>query len=474
MVSKNDVTAQPAPAQEARHRRWLTGLGTLALVVGGGPVGAIEPEQILSYNIGKLAIQPQADISAQFWGNLLYGAENPSPGGPVTMDREINGQVVPVTFLTPPEAGVESDLLWYLSPGFELQYGANPENSLSLGYFHDFILYTENGDFNGNQDRVQFDARMELGRFTVVGYNSVAWLDTILGGSTAVVRREPIRRQVWTDNYQITYDSSVKTDVYVIFNHSAVNYLEVVNLYNQATLRGTVGATYKPTERIGLFSEISGGHTDVSETSPLQPPGEDSWVYGGFVGVRGTFTPRITGTVKVGYETRDFTGPDTQGDGGGPAVGVGLTYTPTQRLLVKLDYNRFVGVSPQFAGQSTKNGVLSLSGTQQLGVTGRWAMVGRFGASFGSFSTLSSTGTGVVDTPTGPQVVEFPVDYGRDDRTYTASLGVQFQPRAWVTALFAYSFEKYETQFDDEYAALRTGLNDYVLNRVILQVSVGY
>lgn len=149
--------------------------------------------------------------------------------------------------------------MWYLSPGFELQYGANPENSLSLGYFHDFILYTENGDFNGNQDRVQFDARMELGRFTVVGYNSVAWLDTILGGSTAVVRREPIRRQVWTDNYQITYDSSVKTDVYVIFNHSAVNYLEVVNLYNQATLRGTVGATYKPTERIGLFSEISGG-----------------------------------------------------------------------------------------------------------------------------------------------------------------------------------------------------------------------
>lgn len=66
------------------------------------------------------------------------------------------------------------------------------------------------------------------------------------------------------------------------------------------------------------------------------------------------------------------------------------------------------------------------------------------------------------------------MDYGRDDRTYTASLGVQFQPRAWVTALFAYSFEKYETQFDDEYAALRTGLNDYVLNRVILQVSVGY
>ncbi|MBN8247022.1 MAG: outer membrane beta-barrel protein [Verrucomicrobia bacterium] len=465
--------------------RWMAGVGACAALAGGERGLALEPEQILSPNLGKFAFQPQLDLSAQFTGNLFYGSDDPSPGGLVTLEREATpipppilppGQY-PVTVNTPAGDGVESDLLWYISPGMEIQYGANPENSLSFGYFHDFILYTKNSEFNAGQDRLQFDARAQVGRFTLLGSDTISWLDTILGGSIATAERVPVRRLYWLDNYRLTYDSSVKTDIYVVFNHDLQDFLQSISLYDIGTIRGTAGFTYKPTERIGIFVEAGGGHTDVTANLPPPPgpntmlPGEDSWVYGGFVGVRGTFTPRITGSVKVGYETRSFTGENVQGDGGGAVVGVGLTYTPTARLLVNLTYDRRVGVSSQFAGQSLKNGTAALTATQQLGTSGRWSVIGRLGFSHGNFSGQTQTAVGVIEG-VGPAVFDY--DIGRDDQTVTASVGVQFQPRPWLTSALTYSFENYNADFNDSYTALTTGLNDFVVNRVNLQVSVGY
>jgi len=464
-------------------------MGACAALAGGQRVLALEPEQILSPNLGKFAFQPQLDLSAQFTGNLFYESTDPQPGGPVTLEREaipipppvLPPGVYPVTVNTPAGNDVEADLLWYISPGFEIQYGTNPENSLSLGYFHDFILYTENSDFNAGQDRFQFDARSQFGRFTLLGSDSVSWLDTILGGSVSSAQRIPVRRLSWVDNYRLTYDSSVKTDVYVAFNHNVQDFLQSINLYDIGTIRGTAGFTYKPTERIGVFVEAGGGHTDVTANLPPPPPrtpgqatmlpGEDSWVYGGFVGVRGTFTPRITGSVKLGYETRDFTGEDVQGDGGGVAVGVALSYAPTPRLLVNLTYDRQVGVSSQFAGQSFIYGTAALTATQQLGITGRWSLIGRLSFYHGTFSGQTETGVGIIER-VGPAVFEYNVE--REDQSFTGSIGVQFQPRPWLTSSLVYSFESFNTDFDDPYAALTTGLNDFVVNRVNLQVSIGY
>ena len=452
----------------------MAGFGTAAVLTGGAQVGAVEADRVLSYNLGKFLIQPQFDASAQFTGNLFYGAQNPDPGGPVVLEREIGGVEVPVVVQSRPENGVESDLLWYLSPGMEVQFGTNPENSLNLGYFHDTILYTKNGDFNSGQNRIEFDARLQQGRFTVIGNDRVAWLDTILGGTMSTAERVPVRRLAWTDNYRTTYDYSLKTDFYTVFNHDLLDYLQSINLYDQSTLRGTVGATYKTSERIGIFTELEGGHTDVTANEAQQPPGEDSWVYGGYVGARGTFTPRLTGSVKIGYETREFTGIRTGGNGGGVAAGVGLTYSPTQRLLVSLNYDRTVGVSAQFSGQSYVSSVFGVSATQQLGTKGIWSVVGRAGLSFYNYSGLTGLGVGVVETPLGPVPVVFTTDLGRNDETYTASVGVVYQPRPWLSSSLTYAFEKYTAQFPDAYTEQVTGLNNFLVNRVILQVSVGF
>ena len=476
MDQLSDSKRLPAGWQGVRWTRWIARLGTAAVLTGGVRLCAVEADRILSYNLGKFLIQPQFDTSAQFTGNLFYGTQNPDPGGPVVLERQIGGVDVPVVVQTQPENGVESDLLWYLSPGMEIQFGTNPENSLNLGYFHDTILYANNEDFNSGQNRLEFNGRFQQGRFTVIGSDRIGWLDTILGGTTSTAQRVPVRRLAWTDNYRTTYDYSLKTDFYTVFNHDLLDYLQSINLYDQATLRGTVGATYKTSERIGIFTELQGGHTDVTANlpPPQQAPGEDSWVYGGFVGARGTFTPRITGSVKIGYETRQFTGIRTGGNGGGVAAGVGVTYSPTDRLLVSLNYDRSVGVSAQFSGQSYVSSVFGIGATQQLGTKGVWSVVGRAGLSFYNYSGLIGLGFGVVETPLGPVRVLFPTDLGRNDQTYSGSLGVVYQPRPWLSSSLTYAFEKYNADFPDPYTELVTGLNQFLVNRVILQVSVGF
>lgn len=459
-------------------------MGTSSCLLG--TVRALEADQLLSYNAGRFLIQPQLDLSSQFTGNLFYASTDPQPGGLTEVYvQSVDGNIVPVIVAAPQGSEIESDLLWYVSPGLEIQYGPNPENSLTLSYFHDQIFYTQNSDFNAGQDRLQFDARAQFRRFTLKGTDNVAWLDTILGGSTAVARRVPVRRLVWSDDYRLTYDATMKTDFYVGFRHDLSDYLQSINLYDQGTIAGLVGATYKPSERIGIFVEGGGGHTDVTANlppppptpvppgyplPPYQTPGNDSFVYGGFVGVRGSFSARIDGSIKVGYETRTFPDVEDAANGGSPAVSVSLNYTPNVRRFINLTFDRRVGVSSQVANQSYTYNTFNLTVTQMIGSSGRWMVRGLAAFSLNDFDSATRTGTAV--SAGGP--VDFIIDNARTDQTYTASLGLVYQPKAWLTSSLTYNFERYSANFADEYVAITSGLNDFFVNRVILQISIGY
>jgi len=462
-------------------------LGALTWMTSWERAQALEADQLLSYNFDRFLIQPQLDLSSQFTGNLFYASRDPQPGGPTIVEVQTEtGDTVPVVVVAPPGSEVASDLLWYISPGLLIQYGLNPENSLNFSYFHDTILYTENSEFNAGQDRLQFDGRAEFRRFTIKGTDTVSWLDTILGGSTAVARRVPIRRLVWSDDYRVTYDATMKTDFYVGFRHDLSDYLQPINLYDQGTIAGSLGATYKPSEQLGIFVEGSGGHTEVIGNFPPPPPfppplgyppppyqipGNDSFIYGGFVGVRGNFTARIDGTVKVGYETREFPDLETAASGGSPAVSMAINYTPNVRRFITLSLDRRVGVSSQVASQSYTYNTFNLSLTQFIGTSGKWMARGQLGFSLNEYSDAPWKGTAIgIDG----SVQEFVISNARSDQTYSASLGLVYQPKVWLTSSLTYNFEKYTATFADPYVALTSGLNDFFVNRVNLQVSIGY
>ena len=409
-------------------------------------VFGVEADQILSFNPGKFIIQPQFDFSTQFTDNLFYAAQ---------------GSEASSTIFNP---ALESDVLWYLSPGLEVQYGRNPENSIKVSGFYDQILYTKNSDFNSDQQRFAVETRLEFGRFVLKGNDNISWLDTILGGSTAVQDRTPIRQFIWYDNYRLTYDATMKTDFYLGVNHNQTDYLQTVNLYDQNTVLGTLGATYKPTERIDVFVEGEGGHTTLAPNAPFQAPVNPSNIYGGFVGASGTFTSRLDGEIKVGYETRDFPGATVQtANTGSPAVVMGLTYTQSARRIYNLSYERRVGVSSQVPDQSYIFDLVYLTFTQGIGTSGRWLLQVRGGVALGDYSDRITYLGGVI-----------PINNARTDQTYTASVTMSYQPNAWLTASAAYQFEKYTAEFPDQLAFDISGLNDFHVNRIVLRVSIGY
>ncbi len=444
----------------------LTALAALGLperVIG------VEADQVLSFNPGKFLIQPQFDAAAQYTGNLFYAPENPSPGGFVTVERDVGGIPTDVTVYQPPQSDVVSDVVWILSPGLELQYGRNPENSITASVFFDQLLYTEYSDFNSQQERVNLGGRLEFGRFTFKGDSSLQWLDTILGGSTAVVQRTPIRRFVWLDNYRLTYDATMKTDVYLGVDHNVTQYLQPVNLYDTGTARGILGATYKVTERIGVFTEFEGGHTSVEKNLQSQANPTPSNVYGGFVGARGNFTSRLDGSVKVGYETRQFPDVIQSTASSSPAVGVALNYTQTVRRYFSLTYDRRVGVSSQVADQSYIFDSIFFSVTQGIGTSGRWIAQLRGGLTLGNYSDYYT-----LTTNFSPPPARFLINNARNEQTYNVTLALMYQPNAWLTTTAAYNFEKYSATFPDPVTSLIIGLNDYNVNRFTLQVSIGY
>lgn len=421
---------------------------TLTTMPVASKVLGVEAAQVLSFAPGRFLIQPQFDVSAQFTDNLFYASRGSESSGDSTVD-------VPL----------ESDVLWYISPGLEIQYGRNPENFIRATAFFDQILYTENSDFNANQQRAMVDLRLEFGRFVLRGDDDFQWMETILGGSTAVRDRTPVRQFRWNENYRLTYDVTMKTDGYVGFQHQETDYRDPINLYDQNTLRGILGASYKPTERIDVFAEFQGGHTRLDKNIPQQGDVSPSNVYGGFVGAEGNFTARLDGSIKVGYEARDFRDVSSTSASSSPAVVMALNYTQSARRFFKLTYDRRVGVSSQVADQSYVFDLIYFTYTQGLGTSGRWLAQIRGGVTLGDYGDRI--------TYIGPGGA-IPINNARNDNTYSTSVSVIYQPNAWLTTSLAYQYEKFTTEFESALAAATMALNDYHANRVILQVSIGF
>jgi hypothetical protein len=414
-----------------------TGLPWAALAEFNAP-------KYLSYQAGRLLVQPQFDASVQYTDNLFYAPRNASPGSA--------GYGVPVA----------SDFIFTLSPGIELQYGRNKERNIELEAFVDELLYATYSSFDSPQVRGAMEVHWEFGRFVLQGTDSIGWLNQILGGNVATEYRKPIRTLAWNDNYRLTYDATMKTDVYVVLNHNEQSFLQTVNLYSQNSVVGSLGSTYKPFERLGFFLEGEGGYTGIDAASPQLAPASPSTIYGGFVGARGNFTARLDGSIKAGYEVREFSSAANVANTPSPAAGVALTYTESSRRSYVLSFDRSVGVSVQVPDQAFVFDNVAFTFTQGMGTSGRWTLQAQPSVSLGNYTSLYRYN--------GPTLV----DFARNDQTYTMSVTMAYQPNAWLKASLNYTFQAYTAEFPDPQAEKLNGVNNFMVNRITLQLSIGY
>ena len=407
---------------------WIAGL----LAVGSSAGAAENPGEYLSYSWKELAIQPQFDTSAMFTDNLFYS-------------RGVNRV---------------SDVMFTVSPGLKFQLGRDGENQATLEYMHDETLLIDYSDFNTRQDRLQTAVRFTRGKIRLDGRDNLSFLSSILGGAISQ-SRQLVDRVSLNDVYTVTYDWTEKTDFYLRGTHFLVDYDRRTFLLDQQTFEGLLGTSYQWTPKLRLTVEGFFGNTSIG-VNAAAIAGPDSRYYGGFVGLRGTFTPKLTGSVRVGYEQREFSGGISAG-ANTPAIGADLTYQFSNLTSVLLRYDRRTFPSPQFANQISVTDSVNLTVFQMLGTSGRWLIRGtaRYDHNDLTATTLPTGG--------GPGI-----NVERTDSTLVLGTALVYQPQPWLTCVASYEFEDFGIDFSSATAGNLLQLVPYHNNRVSLSVAIGF
>jgi hypothetical protein len=209
-------------------------------------------------------------------------------------------------------------------------------------------------------------------------------------------------------------------------------------------VRGTAGFGYRAFPKTGFFGEIYYGQTVTTPNFPAPNVPHVNFI-GSFIGARGSFTDKISGVVKAGYESREFS--DNSSAPGSPVVDLSLNYAMSAKRSVLLSYARLHDVSVQFARESYTADAVTLRLGQTFGPAGKWNV--SIGGSYGTYAYEQVGGA-----------------TGRQYDRYSGNINLAYQIQLWLSANLGYNFD-----------AIRSGgggVADYDINRVGLSLAVGY
>jgi hypothetical protein len=397
---------------------------TLAVLAFGVRLLALEPEDVLFIQKGPLTFRPQFSLSELYNDNIFYQSQD---------------QV--------------QDLITDISPGLKLQLGRPEHNYISLSYTLDELLYADHSDLDAPQHAVLLSDQFQLERLKLVGSDRFQLASSPPGGvveriigtnGLATIVGSNVDRLSFEDSYTLSYDLGEKTGIYVRANHNSSDYQQGIGLYDIETLVGTFGFGYRAFPKTIFFGELYYGLTTTDPNIATLPPNPDLNFVGGYVGVRGNFTEKLSGMVKAGFEQREFA--ENAGSSGDPVVDMALTQRFSEKQSLSLTYSRQSSVSVQYSRQTYTTDSMGLQFTQLLGPSRKW-QVG-LGGNYSMYSYDQS----------GANAVQY--DYVR------ASVSLAYRIQRWLTTSLGYDFERV---IGDNRAVI-----DYDVNRVTLRLAIGY
>jgi hypothetical protein len=394
----------------ARH------IGAAGVALWSVSAMGIEPIDVLLYNKGPFILKPQLTVSEVYNDNIFYRNEDK----------------------------VE-DFISILSPGLDIQVGDKEYNYIDLDYTYDRLLYAENPDQDANQHRISVNSFFQHSRLTLSGTDNINFLATPLGGGISF-RAGKIDRWTFLDRYRLDYDLSEKTAPYIEAYHSTTDFQKGIALYDSTTLRGTAGFEYKAFSRTSFFGEFYVGQTTSDPNSSILSEYPSVMMYGAFLGARGSFTEKLSGSVKAGYELRTYSidSPNSSL----PVVELDLLYQISERTSLGLTYTHRQYESVQFTRSAYTTDSVTAGLSQQIGNEGRFR-----GTLRASYSKSSFDPNPVYQTD-------------REDNLILAQLALSYDFKLWLRGFVGYDFEHLDSS--------TPVVLDYDDNRVTIGVSVGY
>jgi hypothetical protein len=388
------------------------------LVAAGARALALDASDVLVYNLGPVRVRPRVTVSGKYDDNIFFQGNN----------------------------SLEADFITTVSPSVNFQLGRSQGNHILVSYEMDQSLYAQNNAQNHRDHLFSLDTRLQGNRVSLNGNDNVQFLSGILGGGFGLNGTgQRVDRTTYLNHYRLEYGFTEKISAYVEGTHDATDYEEGTSLYDANTLRGTGGFAFKISPKIRVFGEGYYGQSATDPNRIIDPKGPHLDVVGGFIGASGDFHPKLTGSVKVGYEARSFGNSST--DEASPVVDVSLTGRIDDKTTAVLSYSRRSSVSVQAAGQSFASDVVSAGLDRVLSSDGK--LVARLGGNLEN-DEYESVGT----------------FRGRNDKSYRANFSLIYNIQLWLSTSIGYEFEKYVSN--------ESTIIDYDVNRVSLRVSVGY
>lgn len=396
----------------------FTGCVLLVCVGGASTNGApIDPRSLLHFSAGPVSIRPQLSAAQVFNDNIYY----------TDLDKVQDFQTI-------------------LSPGMKFLVGREQPgfNFASLQYFYDRVQHWEETELSANQHRLALNSFFSKGKFSLQGQDRVDFLSSTIGGGITLTGVK-VARTTFFDEYRLTSDLTDRTAVYTELTHRAVDYDDKLALFDSRTIQGTGGFEFQAFSRSRLFGEVYYGQS-TSEDNLGKVDAPTAKFVGGFLGVRGDFTEKLTGFLKGGYETRSF--DDNSPSGGLPVVQASLQQKLGDRTVVSASYTRSQSVSVQAARSEFVVDSLGL----------------RLSQGFGRADQMKLVVDGSYSNHAYDDIVLIYKD--RTDTIYSAGVSMEYMIKDWMTAELGYRLEKFDTTVPL--------ILDYTVNRISLSLLIGY
>jgi hypothetical protein len=385
----------------------------------------LQPEDVLVFSRDPILLRPRVAVSETYNDNIFYRSGRRT-----------------------------DDFITTLSPGLNFQAGRDEANFFSLDYQFSQSFYARNSPLNASEHHIGLANRLEWTRLRIEGRDRIQFLSSLVGGGEVFREEEGERffsdrnidRIVFFDQYTVSYALTPKTSIYGRGHYNAVDYEQGILLYDLNTLIGTLGFGFQAFPNTGFFGEIYYGQTATTPNFDAPKPPHSRFV-GGFAGVRGNFTEKLSGTAKAGFESREFS--DGTPTPSAPVMEVALRHQTTPKTDISLSYSRRTGVSVQFARESYVVDAVNLELKQRIGPAEK--LMGRFGGTYQLYN-YERIGGG----------------FRREDQLFRAYLDLTYNIEEWLRATLGYSFETFNRE-----AVAHADL-DYHVNRVTLALIVGY
>jgi hypothetical protein len=457
-------------------------------LLGVGQVVAsdFEAADILSIPWRGFILRPQLSVSTIATDNVFFGNNNATAQ---TVYRPLivtNGTfgLGPATTNHTILRAKESDLLAYISPGANLEYGNGGLNRALFAYQNDQLVYLNHPAENATQHHFTLDTNYKDGAVSFHGRDSYALLSSPQGGGSYLnLLGLVINRKTLDDVYNVQVDVTEKSSIYARGMHSSTDYEQGLPIYDTDNVSGTLGWAYSPAALLALTVEGYYGQSAVGSNYPGLGKGPHSQFMGGFIGAKGEFSPKLQGTVKLGVETRDFPGIVNGASIVSPAFDVAVTYSATPLTQATLNYTRRTDLSGYYNGQTLIGNTVTMSVQHSLGISGRWILGARaswyqneYSAVYQPIAVLATDAAGnVLFDSIGRAVYKsVAANYARTETLLGAGLQLSYQPRPWLVVTLAYDFSTYTPRFGDANVAASHPSIDYTDNRATFRIGIGF